>query len=465
MKVRNLKFTRMLSLITEVLNKDSSTQIDVCMTSEMASQIELWTAMFKNRPPWVDRKKIFGMNLSSSVASELSRLVTLELKSEVVGSQRAEYLNKVYKKVLDGLRRNVELACAKGGMVFKPYVTGTGISVQYVQADCFFPISFDGSGNMTQCVFVDQFRKGRKIYSRLEIHTVENGHLAISNRAFVSTNDYSLGTEIPMEMVDQWSELSSGMVYEGVDQMPFGYLKIPLANTEDMDSPLGVSVYSRAVESIATADKRYSQIDWEFDAKEAAVHIADSLLKYDKSRDDYEYPAGKDRLYRAVEYSSGAKDKPLLDVYSPEIRDSSYYKALDKQLKLVEFHCNLAYGTISDPQNVDKTAEEIKASKQRSYTAVKEIQKATQTALEDLVRAMDFYTTVYNLAPLGLYDMTFDWDDSIVVDKEKELISMQQDVAAGIIRKELYISRKYGVTEEEALKMIPDQPKAFPDDE
>lgn len=460
-----MKFTKMLGLITEVLNQGSETQVDVCMTSKMARQIELWTAMFENRAPWVDNKRIYSMNLPASIASEISRLVTLELESEVVGSPRANYLNEQYGKVLADLRRNVELACAKGGMVFKPYVTSGGIAVQYVQADCFFPINFDSSGNMTQCVFIEQFRKGQKIYTRLEVHTLTGRRLTITNRVFVSTNDYSLGSEVGTTMVDRWAELEPGATYEGIDRLPFGYLKIPMANAEDTDSPLGVSVYARALDAIRVADKRYSQIDWEYDAKEAAVHIADSLLKYDKTRDSYLYPGGKERLYRAVEYSSGAKDKPLLDTFSPDIRDASYYNGLDKQLKLVEFLCNLAYGTISDPQNVDKTAEEIKASKQRSHTAVKEIQTAAQKALQDLVAAMDFYATIYNLAPIGPYEMTFHWDDSIVVDKEKELMSMQQDAASGMIRKELYVAKKYGVTEEEALKMMPAQPLAFPEDE
>ncbi len=460
-----MKFTTMLDLIVKTLNKNSDTQVDVCMTSKMANQIELWTTMFKNRPWWVDNKKVFGMNLPASISSEFSRLVTLEHESEVVGSPRADYLNEQYKGVLNDLRRNVQLACAKGGMVFKPYVTQKGISVQYVQADCFFPISFDDSGHMTQCVFAEQVRRGKNIYTRLEMHEMKGERLHITNKAFVSTNDYSFGVPISLGSVDRWSKLSPGVVYEGADGLPLGYLRIPSVNAEDTDSPLGTSVYAQAVDSIRVADKRYSQVDWEYDAKEAAVHIADSLLKYDKTRDAYEYPGGKERLYRSVEYSSGAKDKPLLDTYSPDIRDESYYRGLDKQLKLIEFQCNLAYGTISDPQNVDKTAEEIKASKQRSYTAVSEIQKATQTALKDLVRAMDFYTTIYNLAPIGTYGMNFRWDDSVVVDKEKELLSMQQDAVSGMIRKELYIAKKYGVTEEEALKMIPAQPKGFPDDE
>lgn len=453
-----MRFTKMLGLITDVLNKDSDTRIDVAVTSRMAAQIELWTMMFENRPPWVDHKKVFGMNLPAAIAGEIARLVTLELKSEITGSARADYLNSQYKTVLCGLRKNVELACAKGGLVFKPYVTASGISVQCIQADCFFPISFDSSGNIMQCVFVEQHRKREKIYTRLEIHTMDgNRRINIKNRVFMSTNEYNLGAEVGVDSVDIWSVLIPDITYDGVGKIPFGYLKIPLANTEDHESPLGVSVYARARESIEIADRRYSQIDWEFSSKESAVHIAESLLKYDKSSDKFEYPGGKERLYRTLDFSAGARDKPLLDVFSPEIRDQSYYNGLNNQLKLVEFHSSLAYGTLSDPQNVDKTAEEIKASKQRSYTAVKEIQTATQKALEDLVQAMDFYATLYNLAPVGLYDISFDWDDSIVVDKEKDRKLMMDEIAAGIRAPWEYRMKFFGEDEDTAKKNIPEQ--------
>ena len=52
-----MKFSKMLAAITQVLNQDSDTQVDVCMTSEMARRIELWTAMYEDNAPWVDRKK------------------------------------------------------------------------------------------------------------------------------------------------------------------------------------------------------------------------------------------------------------------------------------------------------------------------------------------------------------------------------------------------------------------------
>ncbi len=71
-------------------------------------------------------------------------------------------------------------------------------------------------------------------------------------------------------------------------------------------------------------------------------------------------------------------------------------------MKLIEFACCLAYGTLSDPQNVDKTATEIKTSKQRSYTFVSDTQLALQTALEDLVYAMNFWASLYGLVPPGM---------------------------------------------------------------
>lgn len=36
-----MKFSKMLTAVTEILNQDSDTQVDVCLTSQMASAIEL----------------------------------------------------------------------------------------------------------------------------------------------------------------------------------------------------------------------------------------------------------------------------------------------------------------------------------------------------------------------------------------------------------------------------------------
>ncbi len=65
---------------------------------------------------------------------------------------------------------------------------------------------------------------------------------------------------------------------------------------------------------------------------------------------------------------------------------------------------------------MDKTATEIMASKQRSYSTVKSIQHALQVALDDLLYAMNAYADLYQLAPAGSYTAVYNWDDSIVND-------------------------------------------------
>lgn len=454
-----MKFSKMLAAITDILNQDSNTEIDVCMTSEMARKIELWTAMYENRAPWVNRKDVKSAQLPAAIASEIARLVTLEMKSEITGSAAAEYLNQQYQeKALSGLRRYVEYGCAKGGLILKPYVTKNGLTVQFVQADCFFPLSFDDSGRIQQCAFTEQFRKGKKIYTRLEVHEQQGEHIRITNRVFVATNDYSLGSEIAVNSVDRWSELQPQVVFAGADRLLFGYFRVPLANAEDSDSPLGVSVYSRAApELIEEADRRYSNICWEYEGTQLAVHVATSLLKYNRDLDKFEYPGGKNRLYRNVEYNSGATDKPFMETFSPEIRDTALFNGFNNQLKLIEFACCLAYGTLSDPQNVDKTATEIKTSKQRSYTFVSDTQLALQKALEDLVYAMNFWAALYGLIPVGAdYEVSFDWDDSIVVDAEAERQTDRADVAMGVMSLAEYRSKWYGETREEAEKNLPE---------
>ena len=453
-----MKFTKMLDLVTNILNRDSDTQIDVCLTSQMANRIELWTRMYENRAPWVNNKEILSANLAPAIASELARLVTLEMKSEISGGPAADYLNKQYKrKVLKDLRRYVEYGCAKGGLILKPYVTQQGIEVQFVQADCFFPLSFDSSGRIVQCVFTEQFRKGQKVYTRLETHALKGSQIHITNRAFIATNDYSLGSEVPVGSIDRWTELAPDVTLEGADRLLFGYFKMPLANAEDSDSPLGVSVYSRSVDLIQEADRRYSNICWEYEGTQLAVHLATSLLKYDKENDRFEYPGGKERLYRNVEYNTGATDKPFIDTFSPEIRDTALFNGFNNQLKLIEFNCCLAYGTLSDPQNIDKTATEIKTSKQRSYTMVSDTQMALQAALEDSVYAMNFWAVLYGLVPDGdAYEVSFDWDDSVIVDAEEERQQDRNDVAMGVMRLEEYRAKWYGETLEEAAKNLPE---------
>ncbi|MDU1453159.1 MAG: phage portal protein [Paeniclostridium sordellii] len=430
--------------------------IEIAMNDNMANAINLWSNMYNNSPPWIN-DEVVPLGIPGAIANELARLATIEFKSEINNN---EGLNEIYQELIDVLRINTEYACAKGGLIFKPYFNGKNIEIDLIHQDNFLPISYNAIGEITAAVFLEYKIIGDKKYTRLEYHDFKEGNYTIKNIAYVKSNlvkDNSLGKRTILASVPEWSQLQEEITINNITRPLFSYFKIPQANAIDVNSPLGVSCYAKASDLIKEADKQYSRILWEYEATEIAINASESLFVR-KEDGTYELPKGKERLYRIFPWED-REGKRNLDTFSPDIRDSNLFNGLNNILRKVEFNCGLAYGTLSDINDVSKTATEIKTSRQRSYSTVKDIQKSLEKALKDLIVSMNDLATLYrlNISPIDIdKDVSFDWDDSLVLDKDSELESMRSDVAAGILRPEIYLSKKYGVSEEEALKMMPD---------
>lgn len=433
---------------------ENTLKIKLGVTSEMMDAIELWDSMYRDAPPWAD-SVVRTLGLPAAIAAEVARLTTIEMKSEVTGSTRADFLNEQYQRVIKRLRRYVEYGCAKGGLILKPYIEGKSIAVDFVQADRFYPVAFDSKGNITDAVFVERKTEGNAYYTRLEHHRFTGADCVVTNRAFRSTNKSYLGTEIALSDVDQWAELLPEAKMTGTKQPLYGYFKPPMANNIDPQSPLGVSVYARAVDLIKEADKQYSRYLWEFEGGELAVHADEGMFRLNE-RGKRQLPKGKERLYRALNVDSAVAGNKAFDVFSPALRDASLGNGLNTLLERIEDACGLARGTFSNQTQEAKTATEIKVLKQRSYATITDTQKALQAALEQLIYAMDYWTTIGKLAPSGNYDVSFEWDDSIIVDTQSEQAIRMQEVAAGLLKPVDYIMWRYGVSEEKAMEMLPD---------
>ena len=425
--------------------------VDIDMSNSMSSSIALWSKMYVDKAPWV-KGSVFSLNLPCSISCELARLVTLEMRSVITGSSKADFMNAFYSKLIENIRIYCEYALAKGGMVFRPFVCDGKIAIDCVQADMFYPIRFNSFGELVSCVFVDRVVKNDRVYTRLEFHNFDGGNCSIINRAFV--NEYggdNLGRAISLDSVEQWKDIESEINLKGLQGPLFSYFKVPLANTVDMDSELGVSVFSKCVDLIKKADEQYSRILWEYEGSELAIDADENCLK--KFDGSISLPSSTDRLFRRLDIQGGNSD--FYSVFSPAIRDSSLFNGLNKLLQRIEFACGLAYGTLSDVQETAKTATEILSSKQRSYATVSDIQKSLRYCLENLVCCIDDLCRLYNLCEHGEYEVSFEFDDSLIVDSNMEQSIMLQEVASGIIKPEIYLMRRYGLSMEQCKDYMP----------
>lgn len=472
-------------------------------------------------PTLTDPVKVTSLGLPAFIASEKARMATIEMKSEITtptesvteanpnyepptvdedgnlqisnehefitkevilgDTARAEYLNTQYTKVKNKIRNQLEYGIAKGGLVIKPYIVISDITTDgentdtennirqdvdiefdYIHADNFFPIAFDGSGKITEAAFVQVKTDKSTVYTRLEYHKLQNNMVTVTNLAFKKENrtqpsttdfDSDLGEQINLTEVPEWADLQPVTQIGNVDRLLFAYFKMPEANTIEAHSPLGVSGYSRAVKLIKEADLQYSRMLWEFQGGELAIDIDRDALNTveDEEKNTYEIPNMlQARLMRKVDLGNSE----TYQVFNPPYRDASLINGLNNILMRIEDVCALSRGTLSDVAAEARTATELKILKQRSYSANAEIQKALEDALKDLVYVMDIYCTLYEVTAPGEYDISFEWDDSILVDVETELnkrITLMQNGLASKLETRMWY---FGETERQAREAL-----------
>lgn len=398
-----------------VISREAGTEIAV--SDRMCEARRLWKEMYSRDG---------GLHLPAVIAFEMARLITVEFDSFISGGSRAEFLNCGYREALKNLRIPLEYGCAKGGLVLKPYASEGKIKVDFIQADSFYPTRFDDSGKICGAVFVQNASHGGRYYTRLETHSLRGNTYEITNRVFCSRSQGVLGTLAELGDVPEWKNLAPSLTIGNVKRPLFGYFRPAIANSIEPGSPEGVSVYANAANLIEDADRQYERLMWEFESGERAL-IANTMA-FRRDRD------GKPRLpHKRLYKTLDVEDMDFFKEWSPQLREAELSNGLNRIFRQIEFNCGLAYGTLSDMQTTDKTAEEIRLSKQRSYATVCDNQKALKTALEELVYAMDVWCTLYGLAPRGSYTLTFDFDDSVIADRRVQFDERLTLVKEGIM--------------------------------
>lgn len=468
-------FAKILQWIREVVSKmlnpslvKQAINVQPLLTPLMVNALQIWAQMYVDRPPWKKTDDNKTLNLPAAIASEVARAVTIEMKMQVSGSPRANYLSTQMQTVLDNLRPYTEYSAAKGGLMFKPYPKGEGLAIDYVQADMFYPTMFDSNGKMTACIFADVQVKGQTYYTRFEHHAMMPGGYRITNTAFKSNTKDTLGSPCPLTEVAEWAELLPEATIQNVDKPLFAYFRMPMANNIDPTSPLGVSIYARAVDLIKQADQQWTDFLWEFESGKRALYTDPLAFKKNPITNNPELP--DKRLYRLLDLQNKLDNKGLFEEWTPTLREINLLNGLDAILRKIEFNCGLSYGVISNPDTVQLTATEIKSAKQRYYTTVTDIQKSLQDALDSLLYAMDVWASIYNLAPIGTYTTTYSWDDSIVSDADTQYQQDSQTVTMNAMPKYIFLMRNYGLSEVDAKKWVAETqaespaPSLFPAD-
>lgn len=443
-------------------------------------EVEKWSSIYEGTPPWDKEVKISG--IATSIVSSLAKKVTIEMESRVVDSNgeqsgvKAEYLDKQYQKLVDRTRANVEHLLVHGGAILRPYVTRGKIVIEYILPDRFIPLRFNESGELVEVIFIDRIVRDKKTYTKLETHILkDDGNYTILHTFHIGEGISDKG-EIsnPVSeslMPEEWvnSDFDREFHGEGFEYPLFVYMRNPAANNKDVNSPLGVSIYSQVERTLEEYDRLYDNYLWEFQGGELKLFGSKDFIRQNPnalsltSQVSGGYRSGESlgRLFVALDMDPQLVDDPLR-TFNPDFREKAIYAGMEKLLRTIEFDIGLGYGELSAINEREKTAEEIRAGKQRTHTTIVDIQKEIKRAYNRVLEIMEIYvdlggdyeTLVEQSAVNDVVELTWTFDDSIVVDRKSLLEGMLEDVKEGIIPREIYIIEKYGVSEQEAIEMV-----------
>ena len=277
--------------------------------STMQSNIDLWRRMYMDDAEWLGQhgnRNVTSCGLPSAICRAVARPTTIESTITVDGGARAEFLNKSLRGMIPHMRIDVEKGLSVGGFFYKPFVSENRVLVDFNTVGSAYPVSVDSNGEITAAVFADTKREKNRYYTKLEYHELKSGVYTIKNKAYNSDKNGSIGSEVPLNTVEDWAQIAPETTIQNVERPLFGFFKVPIANNIEPESPLGVSLYSgAAVDLIRQADQQWERLMWEYESGERRILMSDSAIPQrvvDEHGLSHTNPLLRDRLFRRMPF-------------------------------------------------------------------------------------------------------------------------------------------------------------------
>ncbi len=444
------------------------------------------------------KRKMAYLNLGKAVTQELAGMVwtdqtDVNIATEGVEEGQEDTLSDFVHKVLEennfGVKmlEAIEQAAALGGEALKVWyevkhdeegneIPDSGrIKIGFCMADQFVPTAWNNA-EVSEGVFISRIAKDGYYYTRLEWHKWLADTYVITNelyRAEIQKNGAKeaqdiLGYRYPLNTIypylDEYTDFH-------LEKSLFSYFRTPVANNIDDNSPLGVSIYANAMETLHAIDIAFDSFVREFRLGKKRIIVPARMIKQvvdPVSGKMVRYFDAQDETYEAL--STDDPDSLKIQDNSVELRVDEHVAGINALLNILCLQIGLSAGTFSfDAKGGLKTATEVVSENSKTYKTVKNFQNmvtpAVKRLVENIVTVASLYDVQYNGKSIKAeaergYEVSVLLDDGITQDRQTNLNEGIALVNAKLMSKKKFLTDpKYGqgLTEEQAdaeLKQI-----------
>ena len=418
---------------------------------------------------WNERCSITASMASAPEDDPLNGFLQYVLKDNRFGSAFGDLLEKSFALGGGALKEWVEVPKDENGNDI-----GEGkVRIGYTMASQFVPTAWDNS-KVTSGIFVSREARDGYYYTVVEWHHWDGTTYRITNDLYRqpikgSEPQNILGWWYPLDKV--YPLLSPDTTIEDVHQAFFQYVRPFGANYADDNSPLGMSIYAPALNTLHGLDIMFDSLQREFVLGKKRIIAPARSMKVSAgvngSRPDRYFDAD-DEVWEAL-----ATDNPEdLKIYdnSVDLRVEPHITGINGDLSILCAQIGFDPGTLSfDATKGLKTATEVISENSKTFGTVKAHENLLKDALVDMVHAIFDLAVRYGMTWEGKtieslisggYDVSVQFDDSIIEDKNAEINRGVSLVGAGLLSKKKFMTDMLGYTPEDAdneLKQISEE--------
>lgn len=341
--------------------------------------------------------------------------------------------------------RLIELAFALGTGAFVEYMGGDDeIIIDYIRADMIYPLSWD-NGEITECAFGSTRVVDGKERVYLQIHRFGNPEEGETADSYYLENKYldaESGKEIepPEDIIP--------LINTGSRIPLFQILTPNIYNNIDMDSPLGVSVFSNAISQLKGCDVVYDSYINEFILGRKRILVPIAMAKIQMEKEGIRQPTfdSKETVYYMMP-GDRESDMKLTEV-DMSIRAQEHELGIQRSIDLLSFKCGMGTGRYRFENGGVKTATEVISDKSDLYQNRQKHNLLVNDAIQSVVRAVSFLDTG------TVVEATIDFDDSIIEDSNATIDKNIKLVNGGLRSKLSAIMEINKCDEKEAQKEL-----------
>lgn len=319
------------------------------------------------------------------------------------------------------------------------------VRYDYITAKKVYPITFE-KGEWTECAFVSE---GTNVLN-ISIHKLnEKKEYDVINVTLHTGN----GKTIEREDVYTFHTRSKKPLYQ--------IIKPNVANNKDIDSPLGISIFANAINTLKAIDNAYDSFDTEIQYGRRRIFVDEKLIEIDKDGNVNAVFDPNDVTFYVTPARDGVQgDNPqLIQELASQLRTNDISLALQEQLNI--FSASVGFGKnyytfgASGGGRPIQTATGIIAQNSDMFRAIKKHEILLKKAIVDMVEMTAYLINTFTTNRMEIGDgVVVQFDDSIIEDTESQKASDRTDVTNGVMSKVEYRMKWYGEDEETATKNL-----------